>query len=220
MKQMSKVTFPLLALIVAFLSGCRDRAESGLLVTRHYGEQIRLSDGRIIYADREEQVGPNEFLQPGLGNTSQITIKFKLPDQEVIWTGIPPDSTNKHRDIVPITFDVLNSTPVAVVSIYYNCQNFSKPSDVMAAYAYDGHAWKRISFELIPLTWRTNLMKGADKRNFHSGYTYSIEDKKLYMQADPDDYSKPTTLAHEVERYRGLEKYLRGMNSSCAQSGA
>ena len=181
---------------------------------RQFSEEVLLSDGRIIYAESEEVVGPNEFLIPGEGQTRQITIAFKLPSQTVIWPGSP--SNDKPGSVFPITFDVLDSTPVVVLSVYYNCQGFNKASDVLVPYAFNGRSWHQIDLDGIPLTWRRNLVQHSDRKHFRPGRVYTIEDKNLRIAADPADHSQRITLEHEVDSYRRIEK---GLEKRCAQLG-
>ncbi len=184
-------------------------------VKRDYGQQVLLSDGRIIHAKYETVVGPNEFLLPGQGPTKQLEVTFSSPAGDVVWPGTVPESGRRTGSLFPDAFHLLGDTPVVVMTVVDGqCPHFGNPENSLVAYAYEQNKWKRISSDHIPLSWRLNLMGMMNNRFLQAGHTYTIEEIRgsSLVSIDPQDYSKNNTLEQKIER-------LRKMRLLCSQKG-
>lgn len=160
------------------MSACAQTGRSG---ADSWKEEVLLHDGQKIMVERSQTYkGRSEPGQPA--PIGEHTIRFSLPgsSKPITWTSEYGEDLGR-TDFNLSALHVKDNVPYVVAEpnlcLAYN--KWGRPNPPYVVFKYDGSAWQRIAFELLPAEFTTvNVVKrtrGIDVENLVKARQLSVE---------------------------------------------
>lgn len=120
--------------------------------TMSWKEEVQLSDGQIIIAERFYNLGGYSAIESKERAALNMTVTFNLPNSKIIWKNDFRDSVPEPNSLNLIRFDVIKGVPYIATypagCIAYN--KWGRPNPPQVLFKYENSQWKRITLAELP----------------------------------------------------------------------
>ena len=120
--------------------------------TMSWKEEVQLSDGQIIIAERFYNLGGYSAIESKERAALDMTVTFNLPSGKIIWKNDFRDSVPEPNSLNLIRFDVIKGVPYIATypagCIAYN--KWERPNPPQVLFKYESRQWKRITLAELP----------------------------------------------------------------------
>ncbi len=122
--------------------------------TMSWKEEVQLSDGQIVIAERLYNLGGYPAIESRERAALDMTATFNLPSGKIIWKTDFRDSVPEPNSLNLIRFDVVKGVPYIATypagCIAYN--KWGRPNPPQVLFKYENSQWKRITLAELPST--------------------------------------------------------------------
>ena len=120
--------------------------------TMSWKEEVQLSDGQIVIAERFYNLGGYPAIESKERAALDMTVTFNLPNGKIIWKNDFRDSVPEPNSLNLIRFDVIKGVPYIATypagCIAYN--KWGRPNPPQVLFKYESRQWKRITLAELP----------------------------------------------------------------------
>ena len=120
--------------------------------TMTWKEEVQLSDGQIVIAERFYNLGGYPAIESKERAALDMTVTFNLPNGKIIWKNDFRDSVPEPNSLNLIRFDVIKGVPYIATypagCIAYN--KWGRPNPPQVLFKYENSQWKRITLAELP----------------------------------------------------------------------
>lgn len=120
--------------------------------TMSWKEEVQLSDGQIVIAERFYNLGGYPAIESKERAALDMTVTFNLPNGKIIWKNDFRDSVPEPNSLNLVRFDVIKGVPYIATypagCIAYN--KWGRPNPPQVLFKYENSQWKRITLAELP----------------------------------------------------------------------
>ncbi len=120
--------------------------------TMSWKEEVQLSDGQIVIAERFYNLGGYPAIESKERAALDMTVTINLPNGKIIWKNYFRDSLPEPNSLNLIRFDVIKGVPYIATypagCIAYN--KWGRPNPPQVLFKYENNQWKRITLAELP----------------------------------------------------------------------